>query len=297
MINAIKDTIRYFFIISVLFAVLFPGSIRAQEIRITITQDQKNAAQKYKPLLDYLAKKGIILSYVEVKDYPSAAHLFAKGSVDAMFCGSGIAGAFMISELASPLVRPVTIDGYSTYWAVIIAPKGAPAFAGSAEYFKGKRVAFTSMASSGEFYFQSLPNSADMGATRLKADSHGDAIEAVAQGRADMAIVKNRVWDGVKQKYPGLAMVGEDRGENPDGTLIVSKSMPLSLKAKLSGDLLAIHNDPSPEASAVKNGLKILGFIKTSEQDFEHTLALLRRAGVGKHYLFGQQAQAVAARQ
>jgi ABC-type phosphate/phosphonate transport system substrate-binding protein len=295
MIKSIKDIIRHLFTISVLFAALFPGSIQAQEIKITITQDQKNAAQKYKPLLDYLAKKGISLSYVEVKDYPSAAHLFAKGSVDAMFCGSGIAGAFMISDLASPLVRPVTVDGYSTYWAVLIAPKGSPAFTGSAQYFKGKRVAFTSMASSGEFYFQSLPDSADVGAIRVKADSHGDAIEAVAQGRADIAIVKNRVWDGIKQKYPNLAMVGEDRGENPDGTLVVSKSMPLSLKAKLSGDLLAIHNDPSPEASAVKSGMKILGFIKTTEQDFEHTLVLLHRAGVGKHYLFGQQAQEVSA--
>ena len=289
MINASKEIIRYFFTVGILLSVLFPASIRAEELRLTITNDQKNAAQKYKPLLDYLAKKGTTVAYVDAKDYPAAASLFAKGSVDAMFCGSGVAGAFMISELAVPLVRPVTVDGYSTYWAVIIAPKGSPAFAGSAEYFKNKRVIFTSMASSGEFYFQSLPNSADMNATRIKAESHGDAIESLDKGRADIAIVKNRVWDSVKQKYPNLAMVGEDRGENPDGTLIVSETMPLSMRAKLSADLLAIQNDPSPEAQAVKSGMKISGFIKTTPQDFEHTLALLHKAGINKSLLFGNK--------
>jgi ABC-type phosphate/phosphonate transport system substrate-binding protein len=286
MNRALRRIIAYLFLFGVVLSALLPGSSRAEQLRLTITQDQKNAAQKYKPLLEYLTKRGINVSYVEAKDYPAAATLFAKGAVDAMFCGSGVAGTFMISELAAPLVRPVNADGYSTYWAVILAPNGSPAFTGSAEYFKGKKVIFTSLASSGEFYFDSLTGSAQINAIKLKADSHGAAIEALDKGQADIAIVKNRVWDSVRNRYPHLKMVGEDRGENPDGTLIVSVDMPIALRSKISAELLAVQNDPSPEAQAVKSGMKISGFIRTTEKDFEHTLALLKKAGVTKSFMF-----------
>jgi ABC-type phosphate/phosphonate transport system substrate-binding protein len=289
MNRALRRIIAYLFLFGVVLSALLPGSSRAEQLRITITEDQKNAAQKYKPLLEYLTKKGINVSYVAAKDYPAAAALFAAGAVDAMFCGSGVAGTFMISELAVPLVRPVNAEGYSTYWAVILAPNGSPAFTGSAEYFKDKKVIFTSLASSGEFYFDSLTGPAHINAIKLKADSHGDAIEALDKGQADIAIVKNRVWDSVRNRYPHLKKVGEDRGENPDGTLIVSVDMPIALQAKISADLLAVQNDPSLEAQAVKSGMKISGFIRTTEKDFEHTLTLLKKAGVTKSFMFANK--------
>ncbi len=289
-----RRVIAYLFFLGVVLPALLPGGAGAEQLRITITQDQKDAAKKYKPLWDYLAKKGINTSYVEAKDYPAAAALFAEGAVDAMFCGSGVAGAFMIGELAVPLVRPVNTEGHSTYWAVIIAPQGSPLFNGSADYFKGKRVIFTSLASSGEFYFDSLPGAAQTHAKRITAASHGDAIEALDKGRADIAIVKNRVWDSVRHRYPHLTKVGEDKGENPDGTLIVSADMPISLKAKISAELLALQNDPSPEAQAARSSMKISRFIKTTEKDFEHTLALLKKAGVTKSFLFAHKSPSVS---
>jgi ABC-type phosphate/phosphonate transport system substrate-binding protein len=297
MNKTLRRTIAYLFLLGFLLPVLLPARSNAEQLRITITQDQKNAAQKYKPLLDYLSKKGITLSYVEAKDYPDAAVLFAEGAVDAMFCGSGIAGAFMISELAVPLVRPVNMEGYSTYWAVILARKGSPMFDGSADYFKGKRVTFTRLASSGEFYFNSISGAAQTDAIRLKVDSHGDAIEALDKGQADIAIVKNRVWDNMRNKYPNLMTVGEDKGENPDGTLIVSANMPISLKSKIAADLLALQNDPSPEAQAVKSSMKMTGFIRTTGKDFEHTLALLNKAGVTRSFMFARKPVNVSASQ
>jgi ABC-type phosphate/phosphonate transport system substrate-binding protein len=286
MNKALSRTIACLFLFAL--PTLLPARSLAEQLRIAFTQDQKNVVQKYQPLMDYMAKRGIVSSYEEVKDYPSAATLFASGGVDAMFCGSGVAGALMISELAVPLVRPVTMEGHSTYWTVILAPQGSPAYTGSAEYFKGKKVAFTGLASAGEFYFNALPPAAKAGSKPLLTDSHGDAIDAVARGEADVAIVKNRVWDSVRNKYPQLAMVGEDKGENPDGTLIVSANMPVSLMSKISADLLALQNDPTPEAQAAKSSMKIAGFIRTTGKDFEHTLALLRRAGVTRNFMFAR---------
>jgi ABC-type phosphate/phosphonate transport system substrate-binding protein len=292
--NKTLRTLTYLFLFGLVLSALLPAGSEAAQLRIAITQDQKSAVKKYIPLLDYLAKKGIVPSYVEAKDYLAAANLFARGGADAMFCGSGVAGAFMISELAVPVVRPVTTEGHSTYWTVVLAPKGSPQFTGSADYFKGKKVIFTSLASAGEFYFDSLPGVAQTDAIRLTADSHGDAIEALDKGQADIAIVKNRVWDSVQSRYPNIMVVGEDKGENPDSTLIVSVNVPLSLRAKIAADLVAMQSDPSPEAQAAKKSMKIFGFIKTTDKDFGHTLALLKNAGVTRSFLFAQKPLSVS---
>ena len=52
-----------------------------------------------------------------------------------MFSGSGIAGCMIIKDLAYPVVRPVSNGGWSTYWAVVLAPKGSPRFTQDAAYF------------------------------------------------------------------------------------------------------------------------------------------------------------------
>ncbi len=223
---------------------------------------------------------------VTTQDYRSAAGMFIVGSADAMFSGSGVAGFMILKDIAVPSVRPVDKNGHSTYWAVVIARKGAPKFTGSADYFSGKKVAFTSLASSGDFYFHSLPGIELAKATEIKAASHGAALDALEKGEADIAIVKNRVWDGLKDKYPNLALVGEDKGQNPDGTLIVSKKIPPTLEARISDALLALKEDSSSEAAAVKKSLGIQGYIRTTLKDFEHTLSLLRKAGVDKTLSF-----------
>jgi len=269
------------FIVSLAFGTAF-----AADFRIGIMQDAPGDAQKYKPIADYLAKKHVAVSFVTAKDYPSAAEMFSKGQVDAMFSGSGVAGSLIIKEVATPVVRPVGADGISTYWAVVLAPKGAPKFKGTADYFKGKKVMFVKLASSGEFYFRSLDGAQNSGATILPAASHGAAIDALNKGQADVAIVKNRVWDKVAKDNAGIEKIGEDRGENPDSTLMVSKKADAAVVKAVSDALLAVEADASAEAKAVKDSLKIKGFIKTTEKDFAHNLTLLKKAGVTKSFAF-----------
>lgn len=265
---------------------MLPGFAMAEQFKIAIMQDQQGAAAKFKPLLDYLGKKGIDASFVAAKDYPAAAQMFAAGQVDAMFSGSGIAGAMIIKELATPEARPVGKDGLSTYWAAVVAPKGGAKFTGKADYFNGKKVITTGLASAGEFFYRSLPGASAATATILKAASHGAAIDALDKGQADFAIVKNRVWDKNKDKYPNLAQVGEDKGENPDGTLIVSKKADQKVTAKVTAALLAVKEDVSADAKAIKDSLDIQGYVKTTEKDFAHTLPMLKSAGVTKAFNF-----------
>ena len=277
----------YISIISFLAAMaMLAGAAQAADFKIAIMQDKVGDAKKFHPLLDYLNSKEVHARFLTARNYPAAANLFASGKVDAMFSGSGIAGSFIIKGLAYPVVRPLSKGGWSTYWAVVLAPKGSAKFNNSSSYFKDKKVIFGSLASSGEFFFRSIPGSVSAAGAELKAPSHGSAIKTLGKGKADVAIVKNRVWDKMKYEYPNLVKVGEDKGANPDGTLIASRKSNTAVVAKVKEALLGLTSDSSALAMKAKNALGILGFIETSENDFKHTIELLRAAGVNKDFNF-----------
>jgi len=257
----------------------------AGRLKIAIMQDMQGAAEKYQPLEKYFKTKGIKMDFVETPNYTAAAEMFVRGGVDAMFSGSGIAGTMIIKKVAKPVVRPISKNGNSTYWAVMLAPKGAVKYTNSADYFNGKKVIFCAEASSGEFYFHSIGGH-QTASEMIQADSHEAAIHALSEGKADVAIVKNRVWNKIKNKYPQLEVIGDDTGENPDSTFIVSKIMDFELSRKVMSIMLGLTQDNSWEARKVKDAMNIMGFIKTTEDDFSHTLELLKKAGVNKNYNF-----------
>ncbi len=67
---------------------------------------------------------------------------------------------------------------------------------------------------------------------------------------------------------------------------MISKKADQKTVLKISDALLSLKEDTSSEAAAVKEKLKIQGFIKTTKEDFKHTLSLLKKAGVTKTFDF-----------
>lgn len=264
--------------LTVAFFVLGHGTATAEVFRIGIMQAQAGSAKKFEPLGSYLLKENVQVKFVPFTSYKEAAKLFAKGDVDGMFSGSGVAGVLILKGLVKPLVRPVDNQGRSTYWAVVVGRKGEKPFTGDANYFLNKRVAFSALASSGEFFYRALPGINAIGAQVSIAGNHQDAIEKLSKGEADFAIIKNTVWDSLKNKYPALTTVGQDGGQNPNETLIISNNTsPETIKAALRA-FLSVETNPA--AATVRESMAIKGFQLTTTNDFAHTLSLLKRAGV-----------------
>lgn len=269
--------------LSIIVLCAIPSLGQCEQFKFGIMQDKKGAAVKYRPLLTYLKIHGIQATFISAKSYPKAAQMFASNKIDGMFSGSGIAGCMIVKELAIPVVRPLHKEGWSTYWAVVLAPKGSARFTQNASYFKDKSVIFCSLASSGEFFFRSFKQSADISKKIMKAPSHYAAIDTLSRGLADIAIVKNRVWDTNRSKYSDIIRVGKDPGENPNGTLIVSKNTKPEMVDKITNVLLGLKQDSSADAIAVKEKMKIVGFIKTTLDDFKFTIPLIKKGGLTSH--------------
>lgn len=278
-----KRLLRFFVPTMVVLLFGMTHFVHAATFKIGIMQDKAGAAQKYAPMLAFFKSKGLDVKLQGYRNYVDAAVKFEEGKVDAMVAGSGVAGSMMIKGVAYPIVRPVGNDGTSTYWAVVLAPKGSPQYTGNPDYFKGKRIICSFLASSGEFYARSI-----LGPKRelLKAASHGVAIKALAMKQADIAIVKNRVWDSEKGNLSSLVEVGKDDGENPNNAMIVSHKTDKAIVEKVKAALLGLEKDNSPEAIKLKESLKVTGYIPTTEEDFAHTLQLLKKAGVTNDFQF-----------
>jgi len=267
---------------SALLGLTLATAAQAADLRVAIRRVQESEIPKFRALADYLGKRGIGMRFVVVSGYPEAAQMFGDGAVDAMFGGSGVSCAMMVKGVAEPFARFDFTNAPDTYSAVVVARKGGPRFEPTAAWFAGKRVAFQPLASGGEFFFRSL------GPSKAKAilvvDSHRRALEALAKGDADVAVVKNHVWNKEKMSYLDFEQVGEDVGVNPDGPMVVSARLPAALRQKLMGVLLALQGDDSPDAMAVKQTLKIRGFARATARDFRHTMGLVERSGVTKDF-------------
>jgi ABC-type phosphate/phosphonate transport system substrate-binding protein len=277
---------RWFVMLSAL-TVLTLGSIASAAdgpFRIALVQSKKDQAKQFAALPAFLADKGTPVELVGTQNFADAIGKFTKGDVDAMFCASGPAGVLLIMDVATPTVRPVAEDGSSGGHVVILAKKGAAPFTGKPEYFTGKKVIYPSLATSGEFWFKALMAGSKIEVTAVQASSHSAAIDALAKDAADFAVAKNWVWESEKSKYADLVQVGEDKGENPENALLVSKKANPAVADKVAQALLALETDSSANAAAVKSGMKITKFIKTTTADFAYTVDVLKKAGITKDF-------------
>lgn len=267
-------------------SLLFCSSVQAADtfnLVIMASKNPKVEGPKYAVLSKYIQSrmKGFPSIRLKIaKDYPDAVNLFRLGEADGMFSGSFVAAMFIRKGVAKPVARPLLDSGASTYKALVAAKKGAAAFKGLST-FKGKKVAYTALASSGEIFVRSLLGKGETPEdyfSPLIVKSHQIALNAVSSGAANYAVFKNLVWD--PNRYPDLEIIGGDVAENPNNTLILTNAAYDRFGKGLMDELTGLGNDKSPLAMEVKKAFKAKTFIKTTESDFRHTYDNIKKAHI-----------------
>ncbi|HWR97209.1 MAG TPA: PhnD/SsuA/transferrin family substrate-binding protein [Candidatus Methanoperedens sp.] len=244
---------------------------------------QSQEGPKYEALGAYLRSANPILGDIKLriaKNYPEAASLFAQGDVEGMFSGSLVASILIAKGLARPVARPLSLNGSSTYRTSIVARQGSAPFSGIAD-LRGKRVAYCRLASAGDVFILSLLSPGEKPEdvfTPLPSDSHKAALDAVAGGAADYAVVKSTVF--VPGEYPGLVEVGADAAAHPDNTLLMPSATYEKYGALITRVLLGLESDTSEKAEAAKQAFGCRGFIATAGSDFLPTFTLVRKARI-----------------
>jgi len=250
---------------------------------VMASKDPVKEGVKYKALSNYIAAQIPEIGQINVKtakDYAHAVQLFQSGKVDGMFAGSFVAAVFIKKGLAEPVVRPVNTQGVSTYKALVVAKEGTATFDGLTD-FEGKKVAYCSLASSGQVFAKTLLDVGEQSSdhyTEVIVKSHQEAFDKVAGGEADFAVGKNLVWD--PDANPGLTVIGGDSAENPNNTLILASKTAATHGESLAKVLLGLEGDSSAKAMKLKEVFKVRGFIETTSEDFSHTFTNLEKAHV-----------------
>ena len=264
------------------------GMSYAEELTIGLIPEQNvfKQAQRYKLLGEYIEKKaGIKIKFTILPRYGNIIDRFKVDKMDGAFFGS-FTGAMAIEKLnVEPIVRPVNLDGTSTYKGYIFVRKDS-GIKNTAD-MRGKKLVLVEMATTAGYvfpmaYFNKHGINID---TYFKeyyfAGSHDAAINAVLEGKADIGCAKNSMFDRMARSDPGvknkLAIIAES-AEVPSNGLCVRKNLSAEIKKRLKDVLLGMDKDA--EGRDVLKKFEAIRFISTAKEDYKPVFDIAKSAGI-----------------
>lgn len=260
-----------------------------REILIGLIPEQNifRQRERYNFLKIYLGEKlGVTVNFTSLSRYGNIIEHFSSEKMDGAFFGS-FTYALAHSQLGvEPLVRPVNLDGTSTYHGYLFTRKDSRIR--SAADMKGKRFAFVELATTAGYLFPLAyfkeNNIADpesyLGETFFTG-SHDAAIEAVLNREADAGVAKNTIYDQMVLENPRiereLVILATSRVV-PQNCLAVRKDLDPELKQALKQVLIDMNKNADGEIALRRFGAR--GFIETNDSDYKHLYALSREVGI-----------------
>ena len=284
-----------------LIALVLPGCTRPaeeppkkrsfgqQELLIGLIPEQNIFRQRERYLLlrKYLTDRlGITVNFTSLSRYGNIIDRFRSERMDGAFFGS-FTYALAHQQLAvEPLVRPVNLDGTSTYHGYIFVRKDSGIR--TAADMRGKRFAFVERATTAGYlfpqaYFRASGISdlqAYLGQTFF-AGSHDAAILAVLNKEADVGAAKNTIYDQLVSENARIErelVVLAASGVVPQNCLAVRKDLDPVLKQELKRVLLDMEKDP--EGAEVLQRFGARGFIETHDRDYGYLYTLSKQVGI-----------------
>lgn len=242
---------------------------------------------RFKPLGEHLSKRlGMPVRFTILRRYGNVLETFRIEQMDGAFFGS-FTGALAIERLGVvPLARPVNLDGSSTYRGRIFVREDGPFR--SVEDLRGRRMAFVERATTAGYVFPLAwlrENGVRSGAAFFGESwftgSHDAAIQAVLDGKADVAAAKHTVHERMRAEDPRVDRELRVLAESPavpSNGLCVRPSLPRGLQQKLRDALLGLDRDP--DGAAVLQELGALRFVPASAEDYRPVAELAAKAGI-----------------
>lgn len=160
--------------------------------------------------------------------YPEILTAFSGDEKNLVYVGSFVQAIINARGLGTGLVQ--SQNGKELYSGVLIYPTGQDPEAILRDY--PTEIAYAIGASSGE----STAKAATKGQAQVARGSHAASCQAVLDGKAKAAAVKNWWWEANHEKYPGfssydipaITFLG-----NPDNVLTASNAVPQAVREKL----------------------------------------------------------------
>ena len=243
--------------------------------------------ERFLPLADYLTEKlGITVELTMLSRYGNIVQRLRDAQIDAAFLGS-FTGALSIYQLGvEPLVRPINLDGTSSYHGHIFVRKDSDIK--TVADMKGKTMAFVEHATTAGYIFplaylklHGVTDYTQYFKEFFFTGSHDASIEAVFSGDADIGAAKNTIFDFYMETNPeekAEIVILATSLDVPSNGLCVIPTLDNELKKKIRNLLLEL--DKGPNGVDILKKLRFIRFVETSREDYQPVMDLASEAGI-----------------
>ncbi len=260
-----------------------------QELLIGLIPEQNifRQRERYQHLKQYLFDTlGVKVIFTSLTRYGNIVQHFKDEKLDAAFFGSFTYGLAHHQIGVEPLVRPVNLDGTSTYHGYLFARRDGGIR--KATDLKGKRFAFVERATTAGYLFP-LAYLKEQGITELHsffgesffAGSHDAAILAVLNREADAGVAKNTIYEAMvleNARVEKELVILATSGVVPQNCLAVRRDLDPELKRALKQALIGMDKTPAGEEALRRFGAR--GFVETQDSDYAYLYQLSLRVGI-----------------
>jgi phosphonate transport system substrate-binding protein len=271
------------------FPVTHPAQASQKKILIGILPEMNvfKQKQRFKLLGEHLSKKsGLQVEFTILSRYGNIIERFSAEKMDGAFFGS-FTGALAIKKLGvEPLVRPVNLDGTSTYHGYLFVRKDSRI--SKIGDMKNKRMAFVDKATTAGYLFplaylkaNGITDTDHFFRETLFTGSHDAAINAVLDRQADVGAAKHSIYDRVRALDPRVdreMVILAESPSVPSNGLLVRNGLPDTIKNKLKSMLLGLHDDPDGKVVLMQFGA--LKFIETTARDYQPVFEMAKKSGI-----------------
>jgi phosphonate transport system substrate-binding protein len=243
--------------------------------------------QRFEPLAAYLSERmGVEVKLTILSRYGNIIERIKEEKIDGAFLGS-FTGALAISQLnVVPLVRPINMDGTSTYYGHILVKKDSNIK--TVADMKGRSLALVERATTAGYVFplawlkrHGVDDINTYFSDHFFIGSHDGAIDAVLKNKADVGAAKNTIYERMRESHPQIdkeLVILTSSPRVPSNGLCVRANLDQQYKEQLKDLLLDLHQDPKGIEVLKKLGAK--RFVETSREDYRPVLDLAAEAGI-----------------